>query len=530
MMMSKVNPFVRDAALARLMSGKGVTVVIQGDACPATDGKIVVVPPLKMGADEVDVAIHDHGVSHEPAHVTEGTFDGPRLSGFLHDIQNFLEDARVEDSQERTKYPGLRHERARFYEEFHKYAVRMGTAKLMSHATGANVVRGALCLLLLRARCLQLGVQTDARVCRVVREFYDKVLARHERGAATSADAKETATLATQIHRDITAAVSSGMIGQIEAEAKKDQQGGGGGRNPFAGERDPSAPKADIKDLEDNGAASISNQILATISEGGGSFVPENQSDHVVTASPNARPRVEQIAAQGVAMLGCKGAEMTRLFVANNRPRTVHARLDGRLDCRAMTGDPLDVRREVYCRRIRGSVDRAAVSFLYDVSGTMKNSVYSVAQVVMGLAHYLDKAGIPFEVNAFSDDYFRVKKWSEPWKGEPFLRCSPFTQCYTVMGSAFRTSARSLMSRPEGKKVFVVLGDGAPSSGYDESEYCRRTAETMRRHGAVVIGIGIDCNLSHIFGEDHITLPADNMGPWLVKRLTEILNRKAPCK
>jgi hypothetical protein len=492
MRLGRVSNFNRDAALCRLMSGFGVTVVIQGDSCPSTDGKVIVLPPLKIDADEIDIAIHDFGVGHEPSHITEGSFDHTEnVSGFRHDIHNWLEDIRCEDSQERTKYPGLRRERGKFYENFHTYASRLGTAKLISTANSlTETIRGGLCFFLLEARCKQLGVKHDVTPTGDVRWFYRYTLAQFLDRAIGAQNVQETLALSTEIYKAIKA--FEGLDGSTT-----------------------------LRNLEQNTSPTLSDEVVAEIMLSSGS-IKEIPVSTVYSHPANAH-LVSETLEEGLKLLGSKGAEMTRALMAFSRPRTVRGKLDGRLDSRAVIGDHLNARQDLYSRRIKGAVGKAAVSFLLDTSGSMSSNCRTMFSLVLGIASYLEKARVPYEVSSF-DSYFRpLKKWGEFLKGDVFLKMVPNTSGNTLLGGALWKVARSLMARTEDRKVLFVLCDGSTD---DSSAYCKKIVDQMRKSGAVVIGIGIGVDLSHIFGADFINLKMDSIGSYLTTRITQILSRK----
>lgn len=517
---AKVDAYNRDAVLARLMSGFGVTVVIQGDACPVTNGKTIVLPPLPIGADEIDTEIHDQGVSHEPAHITEGSFDTTRkASGFLHSIWNCIEDVRVENSQELSKYPGLRYQRAKFYEDFNRYVPRLGSNKALMASTKEGAVHGGLIRLLVEARAKQLGVTTNLKTSAVVDKFYRMTLAKYLDRVASLVTVDDAFNLAAEIYKSI-----SGYAPMADGSGPDKSKPKAQGVDPLSGCDDSDKPNADKNWLEGASMPSLSEDIKAKMETSVKGWVPDGLS---IGEIPEVTPDIAEIIKDnGIKILGVNGSKMTSLFTANSRPRTVRGRLDGRLDCRAVTEDHFDTRRELYSTRIKGATDKAAVEFLYDVSGSMCQRINDTVTIIHGIAHYLDRARIPFRVCAFDDNYYINKDWSDKWTGAPFLRTNCHVRGSTSMGMGVRASARSLMARPESKKVLIVLCDGEPDHSTRESTYCRETIKAMRSCGAVVIGIGIDINLSHIFESDSIRLSSSNMGPYLVERLTGILNRK----
>jgi len=515
---AKVNTYNRDAILARLMSGFGVTVVIQGDACPRTNGKVVILPPLKADADEIDMVIHDFGVAHEPAHPTEGSFDTTRRAeGFLHDVWNCVEDVRVENSQELTKYPGLRRERAAFYEAFTKYSERLGChSSLHAFSDVTLATHGAMIKLLVAARCEQLQVADTLKVSSLVESIYLRKLQKYVGQVAALKTVDEAYKLAQTIFVTLT-----GHKPDVNGLPDKDKpEGDNGGASAEDGKIDFTVPMPSISDkVKARLECSVGGYKLPTLRMA--EVSKEDNADHAF--------ETKQIASNGVKMLGAAGARMTRLFTVNSKPRLVRNRLDGHLDCRAVTEDHMDTRRELYTVRIKGGADKTAVSFLYDISGSMTGyRIEHTAEVIHGLAYYLNRAGIPFELNAFNSYVYTIKPWATAWTGDAFLGCNTGAGGGTSMAMGVNYAARSLMARPESKKVLVVLGDGSPVGGEQESTWCAQTVKRLRANGATVIGIGINCDLSRVFGADSVILdPGATMGEYLVKRLTEILNRKA---
>jgi len=248
-------------------------------------------------------------------------------------------------------------------------------------------------------------------------------------------------------------------------------------------------------------------------------------------------PICAALAKSGVELLGANGARMTRLMVANSRPRVVRNRDYGRLDIRAVASDMMDVRKDLYAQRNPGAVSKAAVSMLLDGSGSMRASLKSdyTIKVAHGIAHYLDAARVPFEMAYFSSEmvsdnvfkplYLRIKDWKEPWRGMAFRRAWKYDGGpSTPLASCMIEQAKGLLERPEDKKIAVVLTDGGPNGPGETHDACKQIVDSLRALGVVVIGIGIDIDVSYIFGEDAVRLPPSDIGNVLVGRLTEILD------
>jgi len=172
-----LNPFNRTEKLCRLMSGEGVKVVVGPKAM--TDGTTVMIPPIPIGADEIDVLIHESAIAHEPAHITEKSF-AIKLDakGKLHHFcWNVIEDVRIENNQEQRRYFGLRVWRAEFIKAFQSVAVKLGSNKVFAASDVRNAVNGALTLLYLRGRAKQLGVVTNVKTSPKVEEVYQRTCA-----------------------------------------------------------------------------------------------------------------------------------------------------------------------------------------------------------------------------------------------------------------------------------------------------------------------------------------------------------------
>lgn len=518
------NPFARDAALCNLMSGHGVTLVVKGSVCPKTDGTIIWVPPLPLGADEIDREIHDHSVSHEPAHVTEGSFDvdAKGVGQFLHSIWNFIEDARVEYSQERTKYPGLKVWRGEMLAEFSKYQYRMGTSNMLCAKGGEMVVEGGLCTLLLEARGVQLGVKPGYKSSPEVRGFYAKNLSRWLDEVVDLADCAAAFSLAKRIFRQLVGDLRSGEA-KVPKKKPKNKNSGDG-----AGEEYEDDVKRLIDDLNSRPTPTPADRALFVSAQGSAQGYKPNELTRLDKAPRCTSEAAAQMERDGRVLLGPHGARMTHMFVTNSRPRTVHGKLDGRLDLRAVTNDHFDTRRDLYNVRVRGATDRAAMSFLMDVSASMSQEITTLDEIVMGIGYYLDRARVPFDIHGFGTYYHTIKEFEEPWRGEARERMIVSgLDGNTHTAWAVEQAARGLMARTEGRKVLAVMTDGNPADPNKEIPYVRRMCKALRSHGATVIGIGLGVNLSRMFGADFIQLPVgDGLGKYLVARIGEILNRK----
>jgi len=635
-----VDILKRDNILAGMMSSPEVSVIVGPHAC--TNGKTIMVPAQRLDADEIDRENHDELITHEPCHITEGTFEVPLIlfkgNKFLHGIHNILEDVRGEDSQERTKYPGLRVDRARFYGTFEKHAERLGTNRVLEASDLTNAVQGALSLLIIKARCKQLGVEAKVKVSEAVQRIYDRTLAPLMDRVIDLVDSYASLGLAKEImaklQKDLPKeALQQGQQkqkqqgpkskdedgesdgesddaggdddgdekdgdedgnkddsgddgdgdeedgdkdgepdgksgdkddeneggdkdadgdkdgGDKEKDEDKDDEGdsedgdgsgedgesedeeGGGGGSGAGGEATEEQKEKAAKDAADaldelktNGIETISDELKEAAIRTADDWEPTKLFERIMRTTD--LDGATYCAQRGIEMLGARGSAMTQLFVANSRPRLVRRQRAGRIDMQAVVRDHMETRDDLYKVRRPGAVERAAASFLLDGSGSMLNANRHMfqAQAMSGIAHHLSAAGIPFEVSVFSSgERYMVKAWQEPWRGQAMLRLFPFACGGTPLAEAMHPAVESLLQRKEDKKILVVMTDGMPNGGIAAVEHVQRLIVVLRRVGVVVIGIGIQCRVDHLFGEDSIELPPQAIGEHLVKRLTEIL-------
>ena len=248
----------------------------------------------------------------------------------------------------------------------------------------------------------------------------------------------------------------------------------------------------------------------------------------------------------GRKLLGSAGAKMTRLFVSQTRESIDFNQMRGKFDMRAFASDYNDTRKDLYTQVRPGSLDKAAISFAIDNSDSMGGLRIQKAYAILGgILSHLDRAGIPTEAAGFTGEGSSshvarnqpvtikvVKTFDEPFRGKSTLRCHPSYELnITVELDCLKWLAPRLYQRPEGKKVLIVLSDGEPNVGNSTLNNKMKRAykayiQRLREHGFFVIGFGIECDVSEYFGEDCICTSTNNLGGEIVKKLTEILNRR----
>ena len=248
----------------------------------------------------------------------------------------------------------------------------------------------------------------------------------------------------------------------------------------------------------------------------------------------------------GLNTLGLAGKRMTKLFVSQTKPHLLRNQYEGRLDVRSFLSDPSDKRSDVFNNKIRGTLDKAAASFVIDNSGSMAGNIKDVYSILMGILHILNKAMIPTEAMGFTStsNYNRdnirsypvvtsvIKRFNEPWNMKTMKRCVCTSKLeYTVILDTVKIAAQSLYQRPEGNKILFVLSDGKTEGGNSLFDMiCHRAyieyLDLCRKAGIKVFGIGLDTDISDAFGKDWISVDTSDLGAKLTVKLEQLLLRK----
>ena len=118
-----------------------------------------------------------------------------------------------------------------------------------------------------------------------------------------------------------------------------------------------------------------------------------------------------------------------------------------------------------------------AVSLLVDASGSMSDNfegyrtgatdessrIVSALAVSIAAALALDKHSIPFEVSCFGNIFVPQKTFDEPFRTLKTTYLAEYLGG-TLTGCAVAKATTSLLSRPESRKVLVVITDGDPDN------------------------------------------------------------------
>jgi len=248
----------------------------------------------------------------------------------------------------------------------------------------------------------------------------------------------------------------------------------------------------------------------------------------------------------GLKLLGPKGSQLTKLFISQTKPRTMYNRYKGDFDIISFARDVHDNRDDIYTNTSGAKLEKAAISFMVDNSDSMRKIIDYMYTLLSGILHTLSKAQIPTEAIGYtigesSSDTWRdvpayltiIKDFKESYSGRVINRCvSPLYMGATNDLDGMRYAIPRLWARPEKKKVLMVLCDGEPYltnkilTNKLQKSY-KEYIDICRKAGIIIFGIGIgNLNLSRYFGEDWVSVGAQNVGETLLSKLTQILNRR----
>jgi nitric oxide reductase activation protein len=266
----------------------------------------------------------------------------------------------------------------------------------------------------------------------------------------------------------------------------------------------------------------------------------------VIGVGPETTPEIAaKIREIGLGYLGPKGSQITKLFVSQSNTRTAYNQYSGNMDVISVVSDIHDTRDDVYRKVSAPRLDKAAITFLMDNSGSMKHLIGHMYAILSGLMQYLSRANIPTEAIGYTSEYSRsdiwrdqpayltlIKQFHEQYNGTVMRRCvPPINMGQTNDLDGLKFAVPRIWARPERKKIIFILCDGDPDIGSYvlNAKLIRSYKEYIdicRKAGIIIFGIGINRNLSEYFGEDnYASVDLSNVGQILIDRLTKILNK-----
>ncbi len=261
-----------------------------------------------------------------------------------------------------------------------------------------------------------------------------------------------------------------------------------------------------------------------------------------------------EIKSRGLQLLGKNGRDMIRHFISQTKPRTLRRQDSGRFDVRTFTKNKYTT--DVYNRKIKGSLERAALAIALDNSASMKGPNSLIAsQVLSGVLALADKAGIPTLAAGYTippampEDAERykaaksyreypiridvIKRFEERYNASVMRRCVPLPDWIrggTPDLDCVRWITPQLWARPETNKILFVICDGQPTAWGPELTIklrvsYRKYLDQCKLAGIKVFGLGIQANLQEYFGDDWSLVTPESLGDMFIERLRGVLSR-----
>ena len=170
------------------------------------------------------------------------------------------------------------------------------------------------------------------------------------------------------------------------------------------------------------------------------------------------------------------GNRLEDVLQARTDSVVLHKRSGRKLSSRRTPGIALG-KLDVFRNEEEGLELDTAVSLLVDASGSMSDNfegyrtgatdegsrIVSALAVSIAASLALDKHSIPFEVACFGEFFVPQKSFDEPFRTLKTTYLAEYLGG-TLTGCAVAKATTSLLSRPESRKVLVVITDGDPDN------------------------------------------------------------------
>jgi hypothetical protein len=529
--------FIGATSVVLHLMGKEMYSVQEGkNACTDTKGTIWL-PPLPETATEEDKIKYFCSAVHEEGH-NEHDSDTDLMSKvtLIHHYENCIDDIRIEYLQEQM-YKGLVKYRKRFYEiladEFLRE--RFSTATIENLPAFLDTL-GVYTIGKIKAE--QMGFVIDWNPSEELTKAYNTYIFDLENKINNQKSFSDSLSIAHLIIERL-----KDLIKDAEEQKKEKGLGGNSERSDYRIDLDKLIEEIS-EQIEGIDLQSYVREQIDHNAEGI-YYVGPDVKDIITENNVSSLSYVNGLKSAGIKILGPAGTKMTRYMINLSRMRSIHNNRSGKIDMLSFNSDVHDNRMNIFSREIPGSFEKAAVSICIDNSRSMRKIIEKAYSILAAILYYLDKANIPTEATGFTaqsckNDNFRdtpvllsiIKRYTEAFKGEAFQRCTPPQHLgVTSEVDCLKYAVPRLMQRKETKKILFVIGDGKPCLTNKKlteknSKAYKEYIELCKKAGIIVVGFGIECNLSYFFGDDYINVTSDNMGTEIANKLTDILNRK----
>ena len=201
---------------------------------------------------------------------------------------------------------------------------------------------------------------------------------------------------------------------------------------------------------------------------------PRQKVDTVLDERSRLRQEAAFAASRPIAVR--LGNRLEDVLQARTDSLVLHKRSGRKLSSRRTPGIALG-KLDVFRNEEEGLELDTAVSLLVDASGSMSDNfegyrtgatdegsrIVSALAVSIAAGLALDKHSIPFEVSCFGQFFVPQKSFDEPFRTLKTTYLAEYLGG-TLTGCAVAKATTSLLSRPESRKVLVVITDGDPDN------------------------------------------------------------------
>jgi hypothetical protein len=204
---------------------------------------------------------------------------------------------------------------------------------------------------------------------------------------------------------------------------------------------------------------------------------------------------------------------------SNNRSTSRLTEDRGRLDIRAairsVTSGASDL--QVYREKVRRTTTKPAISLLVDRSLSMRDyGLMQYAQeAAIALLEVCDAATIKVEVIAFDHNVDMVKSFDMP-SGKAKAKIGGIdANGGTDTAKAMYHAGKRLIQRPEGRKIMMVITDGAPASIAD----ARSVHDLLKSTGIEIYGLGLGTDAVKHFCDQYSLVSGSNLATTVLQAL-----------
>lgn len=511
-------------AVGRVAEASGLTLKLEDSDKPRTNGTVVYLPKLSGFATDEEQWRWLGAAYHELGHCSpevKGIFQyckDKSITGILHTVMNIIEDIRNERNGQ-GEYVG----RDQALEYLQYYCAKQGVELLNKK-----------------------GIQTDTQQL-----FIDVlVLSYKYRGDTFQPSlalpaielAKFTKSDYSDLYPDLDAMVTEEDVHKIalkiiesvpeEQEQEQEQEQGADTDQGQDQDQENESEDSDKGQDEDKRIKDELGELLELIDQheyhepsGPVPRTPSERTEYFPIAEIEVRnpdpidEKIEEHKKYILEMIDQGSTiehQVKRLFQSQAQVQTVYNRTAGRLTKRDLYRVPAgDV--DVFNRKQQNITPKGTALFLLvDGSGSMAYARWHAAHAAASLmVDALSPIGVATRVMSFTDDnglaiHFNIKDWHERLCKEKMAERAAGTLRYlwdNADGESVAWAHDNLMTRPEKRKILIVLSDGKPAtSNCDNRGVDEYLKEVIRKCKCEVYGIGIQTESVKDFYPEHTVI------------------------